>query len=34
LGNLIHARPMGELKVKGRKTPSTAYQLIDLKARE
>jgi adenylate cyclase len=31
LGTRIQARPLGELKVKGRKNPAFAYELIDLK---
>lgn len=30
LGNLAQARPLGELKVKGRKTPAFAYELLSL----
>lgn len=31
LGNLVQVRALGELKVKGRKTPTFAYELLDLK---
>jgi class 3 adenylate cyclase/CheY-like chemotaxis protein len=31
LGTQIQARPLGELKVKGRKNPAFAYELIDVK---
>ncbi|MCU0511071.1 MAG: response regulator [Anaerolineae bacterium] len=31
LGNQVQARMLGELKVKGRKSPALAYELIDLK---
>ncbi|MEO1164602.1 MAG: adenylate/guanylate cyclase domain-containing protein [Chloroflexota bacterium] len=30
LGNKVKVKPMGELQVKGRSTPSRAYQLLDL----
>lgn len=30
LGNQVKARPLGELRVKGRKTPAFAYELIDV----
>lgn len=30
LGNRVKARPLGELRVKGRKTPAYAYELVDL----
>lgn len=32
LGNAINARPLGELRVKGRKMPAFAYHLIDVKS--
>jgi len=32
LGNLVQARPLGEIRVKGRKTPALAYELLDLKS--
>lgn len=31
LGNQIQVRPLGELRVKGRRTPTIAYELLDLK---
>jgi class 3 adenylate cyclase/DNA-binding response OmpR family regulator len=31
LGNQVQARLLGELKVKGRKSPALAYELVDLK---
>lgn len=30
LGNQVKARPLGDLRVKGRKTPAFAYELIDV----
>lgn len=32
LGNQVKARPLGELRVKGRKTPAFAYELIDVRS--
>lgn len=31
LGNQVKARPLGELRVKGRKTPAFAYELLDVR---
>lgn len=33
LGDQVKARPLGELQVKGRKTPAIAYELLELKSR-